>query len=499
MTDKIKRAAVFIVWFFFSYGVILALSPLVYRLAPGGGVTAFFLYTLIGLGMSAFIPFMSAKFKALLKVSKSDKGGSLEEQLQRRPASGLTPIGELAGYEILGLLERGPWWSCFVARKPGSLTSFSLTLPRSEKRSDQGAWRLIKREAAVLSKLKDTRGTPDFTKKGQLEDGCPYFLLRPNECRPLRELYRDLEAPQIIAGFRSLAKIVSKLHSLGLIHRNINLDTVFMDSFGRIQLRGFAYAIGRDERSPLATDQCSLETQAPEQLAKGAHVDQRADVYALGALLYQWLTGESPHGPDPDKSKIQSGILDPDFCEAIPVLIERQHRYLALDSVAQLADICLRCLALQPSDRYANVEQVLRTLNFFKGAPEMLDAFDNTDLAGSMGSGAHIAAPQTHPKPTPKPTPKDSDSDAAPSVTLAQLLASQQKSPIPEESQTMDLRDVIQQRKAPPPPPEQSSPATLFGESFETEPLKAPPSPKNQQSIATLFGESLEEDGNPSD
>jgi hypothetical protein len=486
MMKWLKKGFTFLAWFLVSYGVILTLAPLVQRFAPGGGVFAFFLYSLIGLAMSVVIPLINAWIKDLIKSSAAN----FEEEVQKQGITGLESLGEIGAYEVLGLLERGPWWTSFVARNPGSLTSFSLTLPRSDKRNDQSAWRLIKRESTILSRLRDVKGTPDLSKKGQFEDGCPYFLLRPNQCRPLREIIYELEAPQIIAGFRSLLRITSKVHSTGTIHRNIHLDTIVIDAFGRIQLRGFAYAINRDERGALSTEHCSLETQAPEQLQKGAVVDHRADIYALGAVFYQLLTGQCPHGSEPNREGIQAGLLTAEFCERALIEIERCNPGVALDVVAKLADICLRCMAFNPADRYTSVEQIIKELNFFEAAVDMLDGYvGSTGMAGSMtSSGPHTPAVAAAPARAPLQA-------TAGSVTLAQLLASQESGgrPIPEESQTMDLGPAIRKVQAPQTPAKEEA-AMLFGESLETSRQSAPPSPKDQESIATLFGESLEED-----
>jgi serine/threonine protein kinase len=491
MMKWLKKGFTFLAWFMVSYGVILALSPLVQRFAPGSGLFAFFLYALIGLALSAIIPLVNTWIKDLIKskVKVEGSAANFEEEVQKHGISGLESLGQIGPYEVLGLLERGPWWTSFIARKPGSLTSFSLTLPRSDKRKDQSAWRLIQRESTILSRLRTVKGTPDLSKKGQFEDGCPYFLLRPNQCRPLREILYELEAPQIIAGFGSLLRITSKVHSTGTIHRTIHLDNIVIDSFGRIQLRGFAYAINRDERGTLSTERCSLETQAPEQLQKGAVVDQRTDIYALGAVFYQLLTGQCAHGSEPNRDEIQAGLLTDEFCERTLIEIERSNPGLVLEAVAKLADICLRCMAFNPADRYPNAEQILKDLSFFEVGVDMLDGYvGSTGMAGSMTSSGLDTPTMAAGANSPMVQP------AKESVTLAQVLASQQSSgPIPEESQTMDLGTAIRKVQAAKTPAKEELPM-LFGESLENPRQLAPPPPKDQESIATLFGKSLEED-----
>jgi len=156
-----------------------------------------------------------------------------------------------------------------------------------------------------------------------------------------------------------IAEALSYAHSRGVVHRNIKPSNILIDSAGNVRLTdlGLAKVVGGEfirsriqksmqgpataEASEAGGRASSLDTydyMAPEQRTEGGAISPRTDVYSLGVVLYQMLTGKRPGSYAQPPSR------------ALPWLQKRWDELIAL------------CLAEAPADRYGNAEQVLRAL-----------------------------------------------------------------------------------------------------------------------------------------
>jgi serine/threonine protein kinase len=158
------------------------------------------------------------------------------------------------------------------------------------------------------------------------------------------------EAARIVA---QVADALAHAHGAGFVHRDIKPANILIDPQGRAYLTDFGIAVVEEDLLRDVTAVGTLPYMAPEQLGEGlGPVDHRADLYALGVVLYELLTGRRPfragtpmdwreqilrHDPPPPRS------VEPD----IPEDLER---------------VCLRCLAKRPEDRYQRADQVARDL-----------------------------------------------------------------------------------------------------------------------------------------
>lgn len=533
----LKRLGLYVVWFFVSYGLILAASPIVLSFTRGNGLLTFACFSLIGLGMSVVAPYVSEAgrlflIKRGLIVDKDYELAAAVEALER--GSVTQAIGEIGGYEILGLLDQRDWWTSYLARRPNSLNTFALKLPSASARNDKTVWRLLQSEAKVLAAIKDVRGTPDIASSDKLPDGCPYLVLKPTRSRALSDLADELKAPQVLAAFRTLAKIAANVHAQGYTHRMISTESVRIDDFGRIQLTQFCYAVTLSDRNPLATRESPLDTQSPEQLETARSVDQSSDIYSLGAVLYRLLTGQSPHGEGTAHEvmeRIRNGVINDEFAEATPILIEKRHPDMDLDLVNQLADICLKCLERDPAHRFPSARRIVELFDKFRvGADRRFDMPESGSYATqpSFDTGASRAPLRTvNPRSSGAraAAPRSGSGAGHRSVSLQQL---QSASPFidNEDSDTMDLQSLAASIRGPnkapssskPSPMKPASPKRTSRPAAPIRPKDLPPPPpkipagfslasseegdippldSQEGSIATLFGESLEEDNEP--
>jgi len=390
--DRIKRFGVIVIWFFASYLMLIALAPVVAALAPRGGLMAYFWFVVIGLGTSTVFPILFGRLGDWASARGLIASPSVEAQLEEMPAqelgfTPLVPVSSYAGFEILGLLEQSAFSSTFVARQPGSLTSVALKLPRSDYRSDELVWRLLKCEARMLQSLKGVKGIPVLGSAGTLEDGCPYLLLKPERCHALEDVASSMGLAQVLQAGRSLAKTVARLHAQGVVHRAIHPRSVVIDDFGRVQLQGFEFAVRPGQDKVLNTELLSPRCQPPEQLQRSASVDARVDVYSVGAVLFELLTGELVHGPGTDaelRSRAVAGVDLRKLKEDLPFLMRERHA-LSVEDAELLSGLLLRCLHPDPMRRFGSARSVIDGLQRLSGA--------DAELTSSLASGPGYAPP----------------------------------------------------------------------------------------------------------
>jgi eukaryotic-like serine/threonine-protein kinase len=163
------------------------------------------------------------------------------------------------------------------------------------------------------------------------------------------------EAARIVA---EVADALGHAHASGFVHRDIKPANILIDPQGRAYLTDFGIAAVEEDLLRDISAAGTLPYMAPEQLGEeGGPVDHRADLYALGVVLYELLTGRRP------------------FRTATPMEFRRQvlrddppsPRSIAPDVPEELDRVCLRCLAKWPDERYQRAEEVGVDLRAYLG------------------------------------------------------------------------------------------------------------------------------------
>ena len=200
-------------------------------------------------------------------------------------------------------------------------------------------------EAKMLAALDHPHIVPVYD-VGQTEHGCWYIVSKFVEGGTLAErMQQAIGQPEAISFAIALADALNYAHRQGFVHRDVKPANVLMDQNGQPLLSDFGLALHEDEQSGRRNERSgSPAFMAPEQVAgKSHHLDGRTDVWALGVLLYQLLTGRLPFRSK-EVSLLFEEIRDRDpkplrmINDTVPVELER---------------IVLKCLAKSVSDRYA--------------------------------------------------------------------------------------------------------------------------------------------------
>ena len=211
-------------------------------------------------------------------------------------------LPEIPGYELLERLGEGGMGEVFLARQLSLDREVAVKLVRRELLAEEWFLERLEREARLLARLRHPHlvTVHDFLR---LPDGTAAVVMELVEGGSLRDRLRaapdGLPLDEALTLIRQVAAALAAAHAEGVVHRDIKPENVLLDAAGQVRVTDFGMALSLAPGAPrLTRTGATLGTPgylAPEQLS-GADTDARADLFALGVLLYEMLTGRLPLG-----------------------------------------------------------------------------------------------------------------------------------------------------------------------------------------------------------
>jgi len=203
--------------------------------------------------------------------------------------------------EILELIGQGGMGVVYSARQPKLDRIVALKiLPLRLAREPLFAER-FEREGRLLARLNHPNivGVYDF---GQT-DGLYYLIMEYVDGVNLRQAFASARftPQQALSVIPKICEALQFAHDEGVLHRDIKPENILLDTKGRVKIADFGIAkfSGVDDKTGLTATGATIGTphyMAPEQVEQPANVDHRADIYSLGVVFYEMLTGELPLG-----------------------------------------------------------------------------------------------------------------------------------------------------------------------------------------------------------
>jgi tetratricopeptide (TPR) repeat protein/predicted Ser/Thr protein kinase len=303
-------------------------------------------------------PDLAARVAALLAHDHTAEFlvGEVEREAARLLAA-RSPCPQVEGYEILEELGRGGMavvWSA-EQRQPHRIVALKVLAPHRD--GPEHLARLL-READVLARLEHPNIARIYA-VGQTVDDRPYFAMECVRGRRLDEFVREFR-PERSERLRILLQIASAIehaHQRGVIHRDLKPSNVLIDEAGVPKVVDFGIAwlvewmLDAEDGAATTTDRSgTLPYMSPEQRrGELARIDTRTDVYGLGALAYELLSGRPPF----DLAGMSTAEALRTLESARPLPASHHDRALRGDLDAILA----KALAADPAGRYAAVSQ----------------------------------------------------------------------------------------------------------------------------------------------
>ena len=286
-------------------------------------------------------------------------GGRVRQQQADPTHSGLMPGTVLAQrYEILDVLGEGGMGAVYKANDRELKRTVALKVIRPD----------LARNPAIVERFKqELRLSHQVTHKNVIRiydlgegEGVKFITMEYIEGKDLRSLIREKKrfAPEeAVEVIQQVCQALDAAHSVGVIHRDLKPQNIMQDRSGRILVMDFGLARTLEGEGMTQTGALvgTMEYMSPEQ-ALGKELDQRSDIFSLGLIGYELLTGKMPFVAE----------------SALASLIKRtQERAIPVSDVddqipGTLSGIVSKCLERDLSIRYQSVSAVLADLNTWK-------------------------------------------------------------------------------------------------------------------------------------
>ncbi len=271
----------------------------------------------------------------------------------RRPPSAHRKIGK---YELMGRIAEGGMGTLYKARHP----TLGRTVLLKRLMLHGGGGQVVerfKREARLMMDLKSERIVQVFD---HFKEGPHYVIVEEYvegqslDAAIRRDRYLSNDAATLI--LYEVCKALKFAHDRGVVHRDIKPGNILISRDGEVKLADFGIATSReDEERGITRDGTILGTPAylaPEQIDDPRTVDRRADIYSLGVVLYEMVTGRTPF----------PGTLTADTIAAI-----HRGRYVPPQRLNPrcsplLRGIIKKCMKVRPRLRFQDVDAILHLL-----------------------------------------------------------------------------------------------------------------------------------------
>ena len=292
----------------------------------------------------------------------------------------------------------------YAAEQLGTGRAVALKVVAPERHADPVASRRLLREAIALRRAKSP-GLVELYEVGE-HAGVPYLVLERMQGRTLRGLLAArgrFPAREVLNIGLRLAETLAHCHVTGVIHRDVKPDNVFFVPGGGIKLYDFGSARVPEEYESDVTRSITQdgsvvgtpEYMAPEALRAMPDLDTRVDVYGVGVLMYELLTGSVPFEGSMPK------VLLAQSAGPAPSVSSKRH-----DVPGVFAGVVDRCLELDPGARYASMAELSVELEAAREFPAV--SIDPKRARSSVqfsavSRGAAPLAPGVAPKAQLKP------------------------------------------------------------------------------------------------
>jgi serine/threonine-protein kinase len=312
-------------------------------------------------------------------------------------------------YQIVAPVGEGGMAAVYKAYQPSMERYVALkVLPRQMAQSEEFIAR-FKREARLLAQLQHPHILSVFD-YGEA-DGFTYIAMPLVQSGTLADLLktRRVSLPEIRRIITQIGDALGYAHARGIIHRDIKPSNVLVDERGNCLLTDFGLARMAVATSMLTSSGAIMGTPAymsPEQ-GTGGTVDGRSDIYSLGIILYEMVTGRVPYSAETPIAIVFKHIQDP-----LPPA-----RNIIPDLSEALELVLLKSLAKTPDDRYQSAEEFVHAIQ------------EAIPFTSAVTPALRAGAPTTPPPPVVTPVSQPPAAQAQPNANLPTMMEPVSKPP----------------------------------------------------------------------
>lgn len=302
----------------------------------------------------------------------------------------------ISHYQIVRRLGAGGMGEVFLARDTKLDRLVALKVMCGELARDENQRKRFRMEAKAASGLVHPNVCV-VHEVGETEDGRPYLAMEYIDGQTVDAIGRQrrLRLREVVRIGEGVAEALDAAHARGIVHRDIKPGNVMLDSRGQVKVLDFGLAKRAAKEGSDLTSTSVAETRSgmligtptymsPEQVL-GRPLDARSDIFSLGSVLYELVTGQRP-------------FLGKTVGETINAVVNQQPEPLGLENPLYspaLDNIIFRCLAKEPEQRYTNARELADDLAVLRGMAER--ATQSTSVSRTAASRVKRGTQETAP------------------------------------------------------------------------------------------------------
>ena len=299
-------------------------------------------------------------------------------------------------YEIREQLGAGGMGALYLATHLLSAKPCVIKLLQSDLATSDSLRKRLQREAEIAARI-DSDHVVKATDFGFDDDGTPYYAMELLRGRDLGAVIGDgpLPVQRAVDLVAQACAGLGAAHRAGVVHRDVKPSNIFVCQTAeqRDHVKVLDFGVAKVSQGTTATDRGDLLGtvcyMAPEQLRAANEVDARADVYAVGVVLYECLAGSRPFQADGSAALIHAILYDQ----------PRPLAQLRTGLAAELVDLVERCMARDPDERPGDAFElrgellsIQRTLPATRGAHSADAALDAAAMQDRVSATAQTLA-----------------------------------------------------------------------------------------------------------
>lgn len=247
-----------------------------------------------------------------------------------------------ADYVIIDRLGEGGMGVVFDAEQRYLSRRVALKMIKPEKATDHLARNSFFYEAAITAKLEHPGIIPilDF---GVAEDGRAFYAMKKVTGVPWSKVIREKSREENLAILDRIIDVVAYAHGKGILHRDLKPANVMLGEFGEVWVCDWGIALARNAKGDFshAHPGGTPQYMAPEMASCDfTRLGIASDIYLLGAILFEIMTGKPPHEGKDSLTALYSAM---------------RNQFVLPDNASSLGVIISRAMALRPEERYATV------------------------------------------------------------------------------------------------------------------------------------------------
>jgi WD40 repeat protein/serine/threonine protein kinase len=274
-----------------------------------------------------------------------------------------TAAANLADYDLLGVLGEGGMGVVYNARQASIDREVAVKMLKADMAANPSQRRKFLSEAAVTGELDHPNIVPIYD-LGENAEGALFYSMKKVTGTPWSEVIHQNSLLDNLTILMKVADAVAFAHARGVVHRDLKPENVMLGDFGEVLVLDWGLAVATDGHRPTPNVSAAFNIagtpayMAPE-LAFGPMdaIGRHSDVYLLGAILYESITGKPPH----------SGKNARDCLKAAA-----HNRIVPTEKRGELVEIALKAMATDPADRHKSVQGFQEAIRSYQAHSESI-------------------------------------------------------------------------------------------------------------------------------